>query len=117
MDRAGIGKGSTLTRTPPGRAPLLFFNDEALQPRERPARFSAKCQLQVEDVACLQAGFAELDSLAVDFEEGQDQRVGDVAVEEPGGFVGFAEGLVVRAESAVGMSVAKARQVRMGKRE
>ena len=97
----GRAAGGSLTGTTAGGAPGLFLDDEALQPGKGAAGLAAEGELEVEDVVRAQQGRAELHGLRVDGEEREDQHRRDVAVQQPGGFVGGAGGGVRGAESGV----------------
>ena len=93
-------------------APVMLFGDEALQPGEGAAGGTAEGELEVDDgaggggtawisglrlvVDCLRG---EGGGLGADLEEGEEEGVQDVAVEDEGLLTGLAEGDVGCAKS------------------
>ena len=68
-------------------APILFLHDKALQPGEGSTCFSAEDQLQIEDVATPPQGKSQSRCVTINPQHGEDQGMGDVALQQPRLFV------------------------------
>lgn len=90
---------------PPRCTPVPFFGDEALQPGKGAPSGTAEGEFEVGGAGGLEDAGGELGRLRVDLEDGEEDRVLDVAVEEERFFGWGLEGGVVGAESGAVMCI------------
>lgn len=103
------GERGEFTGTALSSAPAFFLRDETLKPGKGTAGLALESQLEIEDgTTGAEDGLGGGGCFAVDVEDGHDQGVADVAMEEPCFFVHAAAcGLLVeRAESKL-ISISK----------
>ena len=68
------------TRAPSCQTPVLLFHDEALQPSEGASCLPSEDELKVENMSVFEQTFPQLRSMAVDFEDGKYDCIGNVSL-------------------------------------
>ncbi len=70
-----------------------------MQPGESTSGFSAKDELEIENVPAPKHGLGDTGGMPEDLEDWPDQGMGDVSLDQPGFLVVCTDGLMVLAEA------------------